>query len=168
MTSKPTHTIELHPLGHVRCALDHHRDDHWGEFASVIELAQGVSSEVLLGLEAFSHLEVIYHFDQVPADGVCNDARHPRGRQDWPRVGILAQRARRRPNRLGLSRCRLVKVEGRRIHVLDLDAIDGTPVVDIKPMMVETLPREALKQPAWSTELMQNYYSQPESDEVPQ
>jgi len=85
-------------------------------------------------------------------------ARHPRGNRDWPEVGIFAQRGKARPNRIGLSVCELVAVEGLRVAVRGLDAIDGTPVLDLKPWMQEFGPRGPVRQPAWSTELMAGYW----------
>jgi tRNA (Thr-GGU) A37 N-methylase len=73
-------------------------------------------------------------------------------------VGIFAQRARARPNRLGTTIVRIISCEGARLRVRGLDAIDGTPVLDIKPVMAEFLPREPVRQPAWSTELMADYW----------
>jgi tRNA (Thr-GGU) A37 N-methylase len=58
----------------------------------------------------------------------------------------------------GLSRCRLLRVEGLDLYVADLDAIDGTPVLDVKPWMAEFGPRGAVRQPAWAVELMRSYY----------
>ena len=63
-------------------------------------------------------------------------SRHPRGNRDWPEVGIFAQRAKDRPNRLGVTVCRILEVMDSTVRVAGLDAIDGTPVVDIKPWMV--------------------------------
>jgi tRNA (Thr-GGU) A37 N-methylase len=74
------------------------------------------------------------------------------------RTGIFAQRGKNRPNRLGTTICALVRVEGRTLVVQELDAIDGTPVLDIKPVMAEFLPRSAVRQPAWSHELMSEYW----------
>ena len=156
-------TIELRPVGWVRGSRQAARDDHWGGVASVIELDASVPDKTIAGLEEFSHLEVVFHFHQVEPDTVCTGARHPRNNPAWPCVGIFAQRARRRPNRLGVSRCRLDRVQGRRIRVLDLDAIEGTPVVDIKPYFRETAPLGSVEQAPWSTELMADYYR--ESDE---
>jgi tRNA (Thr-GGU) A37 N-methylase len=73
-------------------------------------------------------------------------------------VGILAQRAKDRVNRLGLSTCELLRVEGAVLHVRGLDAVDGTPVLDIKPYMEEFAPRTAVRQPPWSRELMAGYF----------
>jgi tRNA (Thr-GGU) A37 N-methylase len=85
-------------------------------------------------------------------------ARHPRGNLDWPRVGIFAQRGKDRPNRLGVSVCRIEGVSGLEVHVRGLDAVDGTPVLDLKPCMREFLPRGPLAQPAWASELMEEYW----------
>ena len=72
---------------------------------------------------------------------------------------MFAQRAKMRPNRLGVSTCRLIAVEGLDLHVRGLDAIDGSPVLDVKPFMREFEPAAAdVRQPAWSTELMRGYY----------
>jgi tRNA (Thr-GGU) A37 N-methylase len=85
-------------------------------------------------------------------------ARHPRNNKNWPKVGIFAQRGKTRPNRLGVSVVKIVKREGTRLFVEGLDAIDGTPVLDIKPVMREFLPREKVNQPHWATELMKDYW----------
>ena len=74
-------------------------------------------------------------------------------------VGIFAQRAKARPNRLGVSRCRLVRVDGTRLVVGGLDAIDGTPVLDVKPWIDAFGPQGAVRQPTWATELMRDYYA---------
>jgi tRNA (Thr-GGU) A37 N-methylase len=95
---------------------------------------------------------------KVPAGEIENCARHPRGRTDWPLVGIFGQRGKARPNRIGLSRCSIVQTQGTVLTVRALDAIDGTPVLDIKPYMREFEPIGAIKQPQWSHELMRDYY----------
>ncbi|GAA3074248.1 SAM-dependent methyltransferase [Streptomyces goshikiensis] len=114
--------------------------------------------EALFGLADFSHVEIVYHFDRVPEEKVETGARHPRGNPDWPLVGIFAQRGKNRPNRLGVSRCRVLKVDGLDVHVVGLDAVEGTPVLDIKPYMTEFGPRGELRQPEWATTLMRDYY----------
>ena len=81
-----------------------------------------------------------------------------RGRQDLPAVGIFAQRARNRPNRLGVSVCELVGVDGRNVHVRGLDAIDGTPVLDLKPVLTAMRPPGEVTEPAWVDEIMQHYW----------
>ncbi len=134
-------------------------DDDWGRETAVIRLDAGrFGPEALYGLEAFSHLEVVYRFDRVPVEKIETGARRPRGNPDWPLVGIFAQRGKNRPNRLGLSRCRILKVDGLDVHVEGLDAVDGTPVLDLKPYMSEFGPRGEQSQPEWATELMRDYY----------
>jgi len=85
-------------------------------------------------------------------------ARHPRNNPAWPRVGIFAQRAKNRPNRLGLTTVAIRGREDRTLYVAELDAVDGTPLLDIKPVMAEFLPRGPMHQPAWSHELMRAYW----------
>ena len=150
--------FEIRPVAFVRSPRVETTDDDWGAVVSTIELADDVPAESLTGLDAFSHVEVLFLFDRVSDDSIEPSARHPRGNAAWPRVGIFAQRGKNRPNRLGSTICRIERVEGRRVHVVGLDAVDGTPVVDLKPVMKEFLPREDTHQPAWATELMRNYW----------
>lgn len=151
-------TFEVRPVAFVRAERDEVRDDFWGGTRSTIELAPGVPAASFDGIEEFSHVEVIFVFDRLPADGGVTGARHPRGNPAWPAVGIFAQRAKARPNRLGATIVRILDREGSRLHVAELDAIDGTPVVDIKPVFSEFLPREPVRQPAWTRELMRDYW----------
>jgi len=149
----------IQPIGRVRGGRDQAVDDDWGRSRARIELDPSrFGPEALAGLADFSHLEVIFVFDRVGEAEIEYGARHPRGRADWPLVGIFAQRGKNRPNRLGLCTCRIVGVEGLAVEVEGLDAIDGTPVVDLKPAMAEFLPRGALREPAWAAELMKDYW----------
>ncbi len=148
----------MRPIGIVRSPRDEAIDDNWGDVVSQIELCDDVPIESLAGIEDFSHAEIIYVFDRVTPDKITSGARHPRGNSAWPLVGIFAQRAKNRPNRLGSTMVRILGREGRTLKVLALDAIDGTPVLDIKPVMNEFLPRETVHQPAWSHELMSDYW----------
>jgi tRNA-Thr(GGU) m(6)t(6)A37 methyltransferase TsaA len=151
--------MTLIPIGVVRSPVKSAVDDVWGGVVSTIDLDPSVlGADAAAGLDQFSHIEVVFHFHEVAADDVETGARHPRNRADWPLTGILAQRAKRRPNRLGVTTCRLVKVEGLHLTVLDLDAIDGTPVIDVKPYMTEFGPKGEVRQPAWSRELMAAYF----------
>jgi tRNA-Thr(GGU) m(6)t(6)A37 methyltransferase TsaA len=135
------------------------RDDDWDAEQAVIRLdAARFTADAVAGLAEFSHLEVVYLFDRVDPGAVETGARHPRGNAAWPRVGIFAQRAKDRPNRLGVSRCTLERVDGLDLHVAGLDAVAGTPVLDIKPYMSEFGPRGPVHQPAWSRELMAGYW----------
>ena len=150
--------ISLTPIAHVRGGRAQPIDDHWANIEAHIELSERFEPDALAGLETFSHLEVIFRFHLVAPERERTGARHPRNRADWPKVGIFAQRGKARPNRLGVSRCRILGVEGRRIHVVGLDAIDGTPVLDLKPWMQEFAPLGPVRQPPWSQILMADYY----------
>jgi tRNA-Thr(GGU) m(6)t(6)A37 methyltransferase TsaA len=151
--------VSLEPVAHVLGGRDEVFDDAWDAVTAVIRLdGSRFGPEAVAGLDAFSHLEVVFQFDRVPLDRIETGARHPRGNTGWPLVGIFAQRGKNRPNRLGVSRCRLHRVDGLDLHVSGLDAVAGTPVLDIKPYMTEFGPRGDVHQPAWSTEIMRDYY----------
>ena len=152
--------VRLEPVGRVVGGRDEVRDDAWAPVAAVVELDPArFGPEAVAGLDAFSHLEVVFLFDRVDPAAVEVGARHPRGNRAWPRVGIFAQRAKDRPNRLGVSRCRLVAVDGLRLAVEGLDAVAGTPVLDVKPWMTELGPQGHVRQPAWASELMAGYWT---------
>ena len=112
------------------------------------------------GIDSYSHLEITFYFHKVKRSDIILRKEHPRENIKWPRVGIFAQRKKGRPNLIGTSIVRLMKREGRKIYVRNLDAINGTPVIDIKPMFKEFLPQEEVLQPEWSRELMKNYWSE--------
>ena len=83
---------------------------------------------------------------------------HPRGNPKYPKVGIFAQRKKDRPNQLGICTVELIKLEGNQLIVKYLDAIDGTPVLDIKPVLRELEPQSSIRQPEWATDLMKHYW----------
>ncbi|HEX8063470.1 MAG TPA: TrmO family methyltransferase [Allosphingosinicella sp.] len=150
---------KLEPVGRVCGGRTAAEDDDWGASRARIELdAQRFSADALAGLDAFSHAEVVFVFDRVGEDEIEYGARHPRGRTDWPKVGIFAQRGKNRPGRIGVTICRIVRVEGLAVEVEGLDAIDGSPVLDIKPVMSGFLPRGELREPGWAREIMKAYW----------
>jgi tRNA-Thr(GGU) m(6)t(6)A37 methyltransferase TsaA len=150
---------QIEPVGHVRGGRDTPVDDDWGGSRAHITLDPArFTPESLAGLGDFSHAEVIFLFDRVSEDKIEFGARRPRGRADWPLVGIFAQRGKNRPNRMGLCVCRIVAVDGLTLEVEGLDAIDGTPVIDIKPVMAGFLPRGEIREPAWAGEIMKDYW----------
>lgn len=152
-------TFALSPVAFVRGGRARPTDDDWGSSRCRIELdGQRFGPDALAGLADFSHLEVVFVFDRLGESEVEYGARRPRGRADWPLVGIFAQRGRNRPNRLGVSVCRIVSVEGLAVEVEGLDAIEGTPVLDLKPVMSDFLPRGEIREPPWARELMDGYW----------
>jgi tRNA-Thr(GGU) m(6)t(6)A37 methyltransferase TsaA len=149
----------MRPVGIVRSTRAAPTDDSWdAEAASIALDTARFGAEALRGLDQFSHVEVVFVFDRVDEAGVQTGARHPRGNPAWPSVGIFAQRGKNRPNRIGVTICRLLRVEGTVLHVAGLDAIDGTPVLDIKPWMSGFGPRGAVREPDWAAELMRDYW----------
>jgi tRNA-Thr(GGU) m(6)t(6)A37 methyltransferase TsaA len=148
----------VEPIGIVkntRCTAD---DDNWGSLVSVIELCGPYDEECLRGIEDFSHVEIIFYFHQVSKDKIVRGKRHPRNNRSWPKVGIFAQRGKNRPNRIGLTMVKVLKRNGNNLSIQGLDAINGTPVLDIKPVMRGFLPAQRVRQPAWADEIMQHYW----------
>jgi len=152
--------VALEPVGVVVGGRTEPVDDEWGAVEAVIRLdARRFGPDVVAGLDEFSHLVVVFQFHLVDESAVRTGARRPRGNPAWPEVGMFAKRAKMRPNRLGVSTCVLVRVDGLDLHVRGLDAVDGTPVLDVKPYMREFEPPVGeVRQPAWSTELMRDYF----------
>ena len=150
--------FEVAPIATVRSPRKDLSDDFWGAVEAEIVLDAAFDEAALYGLSDFSHVEVLFLMHQVNASKIETSARHPRERADWPLVGIFGQRGKARPNRIGLTRATIVKVDGRVLTVRGLDAIDGTPVLDVKPWMGEFAPIGATRQPAWATELMRDYF----------
>ncbi|HLH29345.1 MAG TPA: SAM-dependent methyltransferase [Acidimicrobiales bacterium] len=152
-------SYEVRAIGTVRGGRGEPVDDGWAAVESRIELDPEVLEEAAArGLDSFSHVDVVYVFDRVDPGSVCTGARRPRGRADWPSVGILAQRAKDRPNRIGVSTCELRGVRWPVLEVRGLDAVDGTPVLDVKPHVSGFVPKGAVREPGWAKELMAGYW----------
>jgi len=149
--------IKLSPVATVRNSRSAPIDDHWSGIISEIELSDHMPSEVLSSMSDFSHLEIIYYFDRVDEREIVYSGR-PRGNPGYPVAGIFAQRKKDRPNTLGICTVELIEHKGRTITVKNLDAIDGTPVLDIKPVFREYQPRGVIRQPAWVADLMKEYW----------
>ena len=151
--------VPLHPIAHVRGGRAEVEDDAWAMVESRIELdATRFGPDALKVLNEFSHLAVIFHFHAADPARLYTGARRPRNNPAWPEVGIFAQRGKDRPNHLGLSVCEILSVVGTTIRVRGLDAVDGTPVLDLKPVMKGFEPRGEIREPAWATELMAGYW----------
>jgi tRNA (adenine37-N6)-methyltransferase len=150
--------INLQAVAYVKNSRTAPIDDHWEAIVSTIELADDIPTEAFEGIELFSHLDIIFHFDKAASQDITF-AAHPRGNLNYPKMGIFAQRKKDRPNRIGLCTVRLLRHEGRRLIVSRLDAIDGSPILDIKPVFSDFLPQGDIQQPDWVAELMRNYWS---------
>lgn len=149
--------ISFRPIAIVKNSRTAPIDDNWGEIISEIELADEIPDEALGNIEEFSHLEIIYYFDRVKEEDIVYSGR-PRGNPAYPLTGILAQRKKDRPNKIGLCTVTLLEHTGRTIKVKNLDAIDGTMVLDIKPVFREFQPKGEIRQAGWVSDLMKDYW----------
>jgi tRNA-Thr(GGU) m(6)t(6)A37 methyltransferase TsaA len=133
-----TAPYSLNPVGFVRSPLETRRDapkqgregapDAWVEVLA--DVAEG-----LQGVAAGQEIILITWLHQSSRDVL---KVHPRGHKELPLTGVFTTRAPDRPNPLGLHRVKVLEVAGRRLKVGPLEAIDGTPVVDIKPVLPES------------------------------
>ena len=148
------------PVAHVIGGRTEPTDDFWGGSRAIIRIDNLLfGPESVKGLGEFSHLEIVFQFHLVDPADFSTGARRPRNNPAWPEVGVFGHRNMRRLNRLGVSRCRLVAIDGLDLHVEDLDAVDGTPVLDIKPWFAEMGPRGPVRQPVWPAEMLRRYYA---------
>lgn len=156
-------TFEVEAIAHVIGGRREPTDDYWGGTRSTIRIdAARYGVDATAGLADFSHLEIVFRFHLTNPTDLNFGARRPRDNPNWPPVGIFGHRNMRRINWLGVSRCRLIKVDGLDLHVEELDAVDGTPVLDIKPWFNEFGPRGDVRQADWTTEMLRDYFTAPE------
>ncbi|MGB8197046.1 MAG: SAM-dependent methyltransferase [Acidimicrobiales bacterium] len=148
----------VRPIAYIRNDRSEVLDDNWNEIVSTVELAQDVASDSLRGLDEFSHVELIFFADWAEDVPPGPWHRRPRGNPDWPDVGIFAQRNKDRPNRLLLSTVAIDELSERSFTVRGLDGIDGTPVLDIKPVFRWSVPKGELRVARWSEELGETYF----------
>lgn len=152
-----TSPVTLTPIGVVRGGRTEIVEDHWGGVQAQLVLDPAMlDPDATDGLAEFSHIEVVFCFHRETR--TRRGAAHPRGDPAWPRAGVLAGHSPIRPNHLGVSRCQLLAVTGLQLTVKGLDAIDGTPILDIKPFATGFQPQGPVREPAWIRELMHDYY----------
>ncbi|WP_353946462.1 TrmO family methyltransferase [Streptomyces sp. HUAS MG91] len=153
-------TLEIEPIGEVVEGRTEVADDYWGGIESVIQLDEKFPLDAVQGLPEFSHLIVLWHFDQASPADVEYHARCPRGNATWPATGTFAHRNHRRPNQLAQSFPRLLQVDGLRLRVADLDAVVGTKIYDLSPYFAEMGPRGPVLEPTWPREMLVDYWSE--------
>ncbi len=125
----------LRPIGIVRNGYLEKPDRPWEEIESAIEVDPSLQ-EALDGIEGFSHVIVLFWLDRVEDDERGRVLKqHPQRQEHLPQVGIFAIRTMSRPNPIGLTSVRLLERKGSTLRVMGLDALDGTPVVDLKPYL---------------------------------
>ncbi|MFI7249341.1 SAM-dependent methyltransferase [Micromonospora chalcea] len=151
-------SFEITPIGTVRNdRTDIQHSDNWGAVRSTIVVDERFGEACLQGLEEFSHVEVVFVFDRFPDGGDHSEPRPYRGRAALPPMGVFAGRGPRRPNRIGVTCCRIESVHGRELTVVGLDAVSGTPIIDLKPVLKEFVPAN-IRQPDWVSGMMSDYF----------
>lgn len=149
--------MDLSPIGRIQSPVVVASDKGWGAIVSEIHLEAALAPG-LQGLEQFSHIVVVFLLHQSTFDPTRDLVRRPQGRADMPELGIFAQRARHRPNPIGITAVELVGIEQNVLRVRGLDAIDGTPVLDIKPYFPAYDRVEQVRVPEWVGRLMEGYF----------
>ena len=148
--------IVMEPIGYVQNEVKDKKDVAWGDDNSSIVLEKNFISG-LKGLEDFSHVIILYYLDKAKYDKVKHLQRRPQNRDDMPLIGIFSQRGKDRPNQIGMTSVEVIDVSEDRIVVKGLDAINGTPVLDIKPYYPVYDKKDA-SVPEWVDRLMEHYF----------
>lgn len=154
--------IQIEEVGIVKSPVDQAVDDSWGDIESEIHLKENFVSG-LKGIESFSHLLVIFYMHRSEFEPNVHLQRRPRDIESMPLLGIFAQRAKHRPNPIGITAVENLGVEGSVLKVKGLDAINGTPVLDIKPYVPDFDQVKNAVTPGWINQVMKGYFS--ETDE---
>jgi tRNA-Thr(GGU) m(6)t(6)A37 methyltransferase TsaA len=150
-------SIVLKAIGRVKSPVVEPVDEGWGDVESELHLKSQFAPG-LQGLESFSHIMVIFFMDRSTFDPSKDLVRRPKGRSDVPLLGIFAQRARHRPNPIGITAVELLGIEGNVVRVRGLDAIDGSPVLDIKPYFPVFDRVDQASVPEWVHRVMEGYF----------
>ena len=150
-------TLNIEPIGTVKSPVKEGVDEDWGGVVSEIHLEERYALG-LVGLNEFSHILVVFYMHKSTFEEGAHLQRRPQGRPDMSLIGIFAQRAKHRPNPIGVSAVELLVVRGNIITVRGLDAIDGTPVLDVKPYFPVYDCRVEARTPGWVDELMKGYF----------
>ena len=150
--------VELMPVGIVKSPVtDASTMKNWGQVISEIHMDENLIPG-LNGLDDWSHIIVIFLMHETAYDAAQHLVHRPSNRVDMPEMGIFAQRSRNHPNMIGITAVRLLGVENHIVKVRGLDAIDGTPVLDIKPYAPVYDGVNNPLVPAWFIRLMQGYF----------
>jgi tRNA-Thr(GGU) m(6)t(6)A37 methyltransferase TsaA len=132
-------TYTIHPVGLIRKTED----------SACIEIFEAYR-DAMSGLEGFSHIHVLFWFHENDrAEHRCILTVHPRNNPANPLTGVFATHSPRRPNLIGLTRCRITGIDGTRIAIETIDARDGSPVIDIKCFIPDASPPADVRVPDW-------------------
>ena len=150
--------FQVHPIGTVKCAVNEMSQGNWATVDSEIHLDPEYAPG-LQGLEGFSHVLVVFFLDRAQGFDLAKQLlRRPRGMEDLQALGVFAQRTKFRPNPIGVTAVKLLGIEGNVVRVRGLDALDGTPVLDLKPYMPPFDRMEDVSMPPWVGRFIEGYF----------
>ncbi|MGL5647776.1 MAG: tRNA (N6-threonylcarbamoyladenosine(37)-N6)-methyltransferase TrmO [Clostridium sp.] len=149
--------INLTPIGYVSNDVQNRKDKSWGDDISKISLEKQYVGG-LTGLSDFSHAIIIYYLDKAKFDKDKHIQRKPQNRDDMPLVGIFSQRGKDRPNQIGMTSVKIISTSDDVLIIQGLDAIDGTPILDIKPYYPVYDCKVGAIVPEWVNRLMKHYF----------
>jgi len=132
-------SYQIYPIGFIKKSNEFTEIEICDEF-----------TDALLGLEAFSHIHVFYWFHQNDTPDKRSILRvHPRKNEQNPLTGVFATHSPVRPNLLAMSLCRILSISSNRIRIHEIDALDGSPVIDIKCYIPPKTSLENVHLPEW-------------------
>jgi tRNA-Thr(GGU) m(6)t(6)A37 methyltransferase TsaA len=150
--------ITCTPIGVVKCPVTQMSQGNWATIESEIHLDPQYAPG-LQGLEGFSHLIVVFYLHQATGfDPSKQMLRRPRGMESMQEVGVFAQRTKYRPNPIGVSSVELRAIRDNVLIVRGLDALDGTPVLDLKPYIPAFDRIADARTPEWVGHVMEGYF----------
>ncbi len=141
-------SIAFRPIGKVRCDFSEEEIRKKRNILISEIIIHPRYAKALDGIESYSHLFVIFYMHKVSLKETRVFKVHPRGRTDLEKVGVFATRNRNRPNPIGLAVVVILERRGYSLNVRALDALDGTPVLDIKPYDPIDVKND-IRVPAW-------------------
>ncbi len=149
--------IKLKPIGFVSSPITERVDENWGEIKSKTILFQDYDG-AFLGLEKFSHAIIVTYLHEANYIKEKHLKRRPRNLKTMPLVGIFSQRVKDRPNPIGITAVEIIKIEGNTLEVRGLDAINETPILDVKPYYPQYDKIKKSHVPEWVNRLMKGYF----------
>jgi tRNA-Thr(GGU) m(6)t(6)A37 methyltransferase TsaA len=153
-----TDRFEVRAIGTVKCPVTEMSQGGWAKIDSEIHLDLQYAPG-LQGLEGYSHILVVFFLDRAQGfDPKKQLLRRPRGMEDVQEVGVFAQRTKFRPNPIGVTAVKLLGVAGNIVKVRGLDALDGTPVLDLKPYLPPFDRADDAQTPPWVGHMMEGYF----------
>ena len=142
--------INLTPIGIVRNNITEPKRENWETVVSEITIDDDLK-EALSRIAEFSHIIIIYWMHKLPPSQRSVIKVHPKGNQNLPLVGVFATHSPARPNPIGITTVKVLELKDNVLNVTGLDAMDGTPVLDIKPYIPDHYSASEIKTPNWVT-----------------